>query len=416
MGLPPLHGVQQYVQIMGVPEVITGEADYLHPVANVPLEEVPDRELAATPPGPAIELLWEDEEPVHPSHALAPEHDALQAEMRERERILLGLVTMYSRHPFVGAIVHEWRTPGEIEPSGDANVDLLNEIHHYPRLSLQQERALFQLLDDAIALYTSLGNPDLQTITADQEMEVFVKAVTAHQVLVLANLRLVVSTVKKYADLSDLELSDLVQEGSIGLAKGIRRLVPRLGYRLSTVATSWIRQGATREMYEHGHVLGLPVNLQSGINSFRWHYQHLAQREGNPPGDEEVAQAMGRGPDEIAKLRQLAGRVVLSLNTPSDPERPDKGECADYLPGGVNPQDLTDQISDRQWLQERLLRNEPALTTRELTVVGLRFGLYDGTPWTQVDIGKKLGVSRMTVWKAEVSAMKKLRTGRGSPY
>jgi RNA polymerase primary sigma factor len=209
-------------------------------------------------------------------------------------------------------------------------------------------------------------------------------------VLVLANQRLVASIAKKYIGLSDLDLLDLISEGNIGLAKGVRRMIPRLGNRLSTVAIWWLKQNMTRMMRQTGHAITLPDNLQTAVHAFKKAEAALEQQSGDSPNDEEVAGATGKDAGKIKQLRALADIVVFSLNTPAEGE---DSEVGDFMPDErADPAERLDALSAALWVEEVL---EIELRPDEREMVRRRFGIgnEDGRPMSLRELGKHAGVS-----------------------
>ncbi len=344
------------------------------------------------------------------------EKSARQAEMREREQIILSVVQAYGGHHKVAAAANAWRDSSRMEPSDSATSDYLEEINHYPLLDAAQERMFLQALDEAVALYKSLERFDSAALTPDQQA-IFIDATIAYQRLYLSNLRLVVSLAKKYIGLSELPLLDLIHEGNIGLSKGIRRILPRLGNKVSTVAYNWIRQGISRQIIETGYTLGLPVHVQTDVYTFKRVQTELEQQLGYDPSDEEIADASGKDLEEVAKLRALAARSVASLNVHSKDENENSAEVGDLIPAPDSDIELEkniDQSDDALWLQQAFDR--AGLNDRERLALALRYGLLDGRELKLEEIGKEMKISRERVRQIQRGAFLKIRSTSESPH
>ena len=349
----------------------------------------------------AAELIHTADESAAQAKERMPDQEALLAEMREHEAISLTLVTAYANHPFVSKTIFEWREPGEAHFSTDITKDILSEIAHYPLLNDDEERSLLQLLDDGVTLYKLLPNPDLCAITQAQK-EFFLRAVTAHQILQLANIRLVVNLVKKYVGVSDLELVDLISEGNIGLARGVRRLLPRLGNRLSTVATQWIWQNTKRKIAETGYVVTLPEYIRTAVNGYVGMTNQLRKELGREPSNNDIALALNKNVEQVLMLGQLSDNIAFSLNESVG----DNAERGDFIqaPAEQAAEGEPEAAKRLAWL--RLCMKE--LTPREREVLGLCFGIEDGISRTPVEAGETLSISSERIRKLRSAAINKI--------
>ncbi len=279
----------------------------------------------------------------------------------------------------------------------------LKEISRIPLLSAQEEVALATKIERGKKARALLSkNPDDPERRAQLEEEIE-EAAKARCHLIEANFRLVVSIAKRYVG-RGVSFLDLIQEGNIGLIRAVEKFDHRRGYKFSTYATWWIRQGITRAIADQGRTIRVPVHMCERINRLSRISHQLVQQLGREPTSEELAVEMGLTPCKVERIVKVS-QHPLSLETPIGDDH--DSHLGDFIKD-ESAQGPTD-VTVHQLLREQMEDVLTTLSPREGRVLRLRFGLKDGRGHTLEEVGRKFGVTRERIRQIEAKALRKLR-------
>ena len=261
-------------------------------------------------------------------------------------------------------------------------------------------------LDDSVKMYLrEIGTIDL--LNQEQEVDLAKKVVIgdeqAKQELINANLRLVVSIAKKYTGQGLLFL-DLIQEGNTGLIRAAEKFDYTKGFKFSTYATWWIKQGITRAIADQSRTIRVPVHMVETIYKVKKTSRLLMQELGRKPTEEEISARTDIPLENIIAIKKYS-QIPLSLEMPIGDE--DSSQLGDFIED--KNLESPDNITERNILREELLKSMDILTEREQMILKLRFGFDDGRPRTLEEVGRVYNVTRERIRQIEEKALRKLR-------
>ena len=313
--------------------------------------------------------------------------------VQQREKLLVQERDLSNRHAAIRVLL-------DLE---ELQLREANQVSHWPtrqewaRAAALPLEKLNQQLNEGYTLWAEevgLEAKELQRRLRDGRR--------ARDRMIQANLRLVVAVAKKYQQ-RGMELLDLVQEGTLGLERAVEKFDPTRGFRFSTYAYWWIRQGITRAIATQSRTIRLPVHVTEKLNRIKRAQQEIAAEKGHLASVSDLAKELGLSEDTV---RQTLARVPRSISLETRVGKDQDTQLGDLLEdGNATPE----QTLTRDALHDDLELLLDELSPREAEVIRSRFGLEDDHPRTLAQIGEAMELSRERVRQIETRALLKLR-------
>lgn len=282
-----------------------------------------------------------------------------------------------------------------------------NEIGRIEETDPIDDEDFSLIIEDSVKTYLKeIGNIPL--LSKEQEVLLFEKieqgSESAKEKVITANLRLVVSVVKKYFRGSGMTMLDLIQEGNIGLMKAVEKFDVHRGYKFSTYAMWWIRQAVTRAIADQSRIIRIPVHMKEQMNHVSRAIRAFIAENGRDPKPSEIAKIMDIPEERMEEILKLYADTI-SLETPVGTE--EDTSLIDFVPSASSEAAFVEV--EHGMLAHEINKLLDQLTERERHIIRLRFGFEDGKIWTLEEVGKYYNVTRERIRQIEVRALNHLK-------
>jgi len=279
----------------------------------------------------------------------------------------------------------------------------LKEISRVPLLCAEEEVGLAQQIERGKMAREELARGRVRKKRRKQLRKIIKKGWKARDHLIMANSRLVISVAKRYVH-RGVPFLGLIQEGNIGLIRATKKFDYRRGFKFSTYATWWIRQAVARAIADKGRTIRIPVHMIERISKLLRVRHQFIQRLSRNPSVKELATALGESPQKVRNMIKVA-KHPLSLQIPIG----DEGDSVlgDFIKDDDIPS--PEEEATKELLKEHLDTILEHLPAREVYVLKLRYGLFNGKAYTLEEVGQKIGVTRERVRQINAQALRRLR-------